>query len=539
MIKNLKIGARLFLGYLIIFLLLILVSIFSLNRMTYLAGFTEKMYKNPYAVSRAIREVESDLIRMHRGMKDVALSENSLEVEKHVDLVNQFERRVFDNLAFATDKYLWDKSIFTKFKEDFMQWKPIRAEVVAMIHQGQRDKAAAITKQRGAKQVKKLEEELDNIKKINLEKAQDFYNGAVSSKKSSFLVVLLLDLFALALSIFIAYIVTRSITRPLKTAVSVIDQLAEGKISVKIDETSNDEMGLMLESMKRMGDKLQDQMRELIEGISIIAGSASQISSTTAQLASTSQEVASSVNEIVVSMREVKQTTELSNEKAKEMADRSKSVVQVSQNGEMAVRQTIELINAIQEQMMSIADSVVGLSEQSQSIGEIIAAVDDVADQSRLLAVNASIEAVKAGEQGKGFTVVADEIKSLAEQSKQSTSQVRTILTDIQKATSAAVMATEKGSKAVENGVKQADQTGISIQKLGESIIQTSQSAMQIEATSRQQSAGIDQVFTAMENINNAIGQTAESARQLEKSAKDLETLGRKLKTIVDRYNIS
>ncbi len=109
----------------------------------------------------------------------------------------------------------------------------------------------------------------------------------------------------------------------------------------------------------------------------------------------------------------------------------------------------------IQTHMDSIAASIVRLSDQSQAIGEIIASVNDLAEQSNLLAVNAAIEAAKAGEQGKGFAVVAQEVRSLAEQSKQATAQVRNILGDIQKATSAAVMATEQGSKAVEAGVKQ------------------------------------------------------------------------------------
>src|SRR4028119_1286641 len=104
----------------------------------------------------------------------------------------------------------------------------------------------------------------------------------------------------------------------------------------------------------------------------------------------------------------------------------------------------------IREQMEAIGESMMRLSEQSQAIGAIIATVDDLAQQSNLLAVNAAIEAAKAGEQGKGFAVVAQEVKSLADQSKQATTQVRTILNDIQKATGAAVMATEQGSKAVE-----------------------------------------------------------------------------------------
>jgi methyl-accepting chemotaxis protein len=151
-------------------------------------------------------------------------------------------------------------------------------------------------------------------------------------------------------------------------------------------------------------------------------------------------------------------------------------------------------MNRIREQMESIAETVVRLSEQGQAIGGIIATVNDVAEQTNLLAVNAAIEAAKAGEQGKGFAVVAQEVKSLAEQSKEATVQIRGILSDIQRAVSAAVMATEQGSNAAEAGVKQTKEADDSIRILADSIVEASQTATQIAASSQQQLVGMDQV---------------------------------------------
>jgi methyl-accepting chemotaxis protein len=178
------------------------------------------------------------------------------------------------------------------------------------------------------------------------------------------------------------------------------------------------------------------------------------------------------------------------------------------------------------------------LSEQSQQIGGIIASVTDVADQSNLLAVNAAIEAAKAGEQGKGFAVVAQEIKNLAQQSKQATIQVRNILTDFQKATSAAVMATEQTSKAVESGVKQSTLAGDAIKKLAESSGKALEAASQIVASSQQQAVGMDQIGLAMQNINQAGTENASSMVQAEKAAKGLNELGQKLKLLVEQYKI-
>ncbi len=184
-------------------------------------------------------------------------------------------------------------------------------------------------------------------------------------------------------------------------------------------------------------------------------------------------------------------------------------------------------------QLKLLAESIVRLSEQSQAIGEIIATVNDLAEQSNLLAVNAAIEAARAGEQGKGFAVVAQEVKSLAEQSKQATAQVRTILGEIQKATGAAVLATEQGSKAVEAGLKQSGEAGESIRQLAESVTEAAQAATQIAASSQQQMVGMDQVALAMENIRQASLQNVSGTKQAETAAHNLHELGRKLGSMI------
>jgi methyl-accepting chemotaxis protein len=185
--------------------------------------------------------------------------------------------------------------------------------------------------------------------------------------------------------------------------------------------------------------------------------------------------------------------------------------------------------------MESIARTVVRLSEQSQSIGEIIATVNDLAEQSNLLAVNAAIEAARAGEQGKGFAVVAQEVKSLAAQSRQATAQVRTILGEIQKATTAAVLATEQGHKTVETGVALSGEAGESIRQLSESIGEAAQAATQIAASSQQQMVGMDQVGIAIDAIRQASLQNVAGTKQAEVAAQNLHTLGRRLSSLIER----
>ena len=325
-------------------------------------------------------------------------------------------------------------------------------------------------------------------------------------------------------------------TRSLQERAGVAEQIAEGNLKIEVKPQS--EKDILGKAFATMVVSLRGVTGEIKEGVNVLATSASEIMASTSLVASGTAETATAMSQTTATVEEVKQTAQVSSQKASNVSDSAQKVVQVSQNGKKAVGETIEGMNRIREQMAAIAESTVRLSEQGQAIGEIIASVNDLAERSNLLAVNAAIEAAKAGEHGRGFVVVAQEIKSLAQQSKQATAQVRTILSDIQQATNAAVMATEQGSKAVEAGVKQSTEAMEAIRMLGDSITESAQSATQIAASSHQQLIGMDQVALAMENIKQASTQNAASTRQAEAAAQGLHELGQKLKQLVEQYQV-
>lgn len=327
-----------------------------------------------------------------------------------------------------------------------------------------------------------------------------------------------------------------AMTNSLGKMARVAEQISEGDLTVEIQPNSNKDV--LGKAFSVMVEKLRRIIGEMQESIGVLSSSAQQIVATTTQVASAATETATAVAETTTTVEEVKQTAQLATQKAKYVSESAQRATQVSETGRKSAGDSIEAMKQIREQMESIAESIVRLSEQGQAIGEIMLTVNDLAEQSNLLAVNASIEAAKAGDQGKGFAVVAQEVRNLAEQSKQATIQVRGILSDIQKATNAAVMATEQGSKAVEAGVKQSIQAGDSVQKLGESIAEAAQAATQIAASSQQQMAGMDQVVQAMENIKTASTQNVASTRQTETAARNIGALGRKLEELVALYKV-
>jgi methyl-accepting chemotaxis protein len=193
----------------------------------------------------------------------------------------------------------------------------------------------------------------------------------------------------------------------------------------------------------------------------------------------------------------------------------------------------------IREHMESIVQSVVEVDEQSQAISEIIATVTDLAEQAKILAINAAIEAVKAGEQGKGFTIVAQEIRNLATQSKHATTQVRTLLHDIQKAADKAVLVTEQGTKAVEVGEQQALAAGESIRTLAQDMRETAQAVMHLAATSQQQLAGLEQAAVAIGSIKQVAVQNVDGMKQIEQAVQNLQQVGQMLTEIVTQYKLT
>jgi PAS domain S-box-containing protein len=315
----------------------------------------------------------------------------------------------------------------------------------------------------------------------------------------------------------------------------------EFPVEIGLNPIHSDEGPLVLASViditerKRADADMRGMLDELQQMVSTLSVATSDILAAASQVASGSSETATAVSQTTATVEEVKQTAQLAADKARQVSETAQKTAEISQHGKKSVDASVDAMRHIQTQMESVANSIIHLSEQSHAIGEIIATVNDLAEQSNLLSVNAAIEAAKAGEQGKGFAVVAQEVKSLAGQSKQATSQVRSILGEIQKATNAAVMATEQGSKAVESGVRLSSEVGETIRVLTQSIEEATRAATQIAVSAQQQLVGMDQTVVAIKGISQASLQNVTSAGLAETAAQNLHMLGQKLKQLVER----
>jgi len=271
----------------------------------------------------------------------------------------------------------------------------------------------------------------------------------------------------------------------------------------------------------------------ILSAIQALTSSSAEILTGATQQAAGMRQQNSAVAETVTTVDEVLQTSEQAAQRAKAVADSSQRATEAGHAGRQAVLDTVSSMDEVKAQSSSIAESILTLSERAQAIGEIIAAVNEIAEQTNLLALNAAIEASRAGEHGRGFSVVAGEIKTLADQSKKATAQVRQILGEIQKSTNTAVMVTEEGTKSVQQAIKTANEAGNTISVLADMIAEAAQAATQIMASAGQQATGMSQIHQAMSQIKETSVQNLAATRQAEQAAQNLHTVGSKLKALV------
>jgi methyl-accepting chemotaxis protein len=366
-------------------------------------------------------------------------------------------------------------------------------------------------------------------------------------------------------------ITSRSITNPIKTLTTAARSITKGDLEIEAHVNTKDELGVLAKVFNQMTTRLRnmlnkeqhqraqleqlleqnreststerkqrEQLEQLLKQFREVANDLSsasaEILAATTQQASGATEQSAAITQTTSTVNEVKTISEHSSDRLSEIATASQRTMDVTHSGQKSVQDMIESMALIKERVEAIAENTLALSEQTQQISEIITTVNEIAAQSNILALNASVEAARAGEHGKGFAVVAMEVRNLAEQSKQATAQVRTILSEIQKATNLTVMATEEGAKGVDEGVQLAAQARQSIEKLGNAVNDATQIATQVVAGGQQLQTGIEQIAMAIQQINEVTVQSLSSTRQTEKAAQDLNQMALKLNALVQEY---
>ena len=349
----------------------------------------------------------------------------------------------------------------------------------------------------------------------------------------------------LLISSLTIYLVVSWFVRPLLRLTEAARRIAAGNLDEEVPVESRDEIGTLAEALNTMTtvivrdlkgeiDKSSRLVTSIKEAIHQLSSSANEMMAISAQQSSGAAEQASAVQQVTTTSEEIAIT-------AKHVMDNARSVEGMADeanrsciDGTGDVTNAIEGMSRLKKQVQSIAESMLRLGENSQQIGGIVEIIDEISDQTNLLSLNAAIEAAGAGEAGKRFAIVAQEVKRLAERTVDATRQIKGLIDEIQKATNSTIMVTEEGTKAVDQASTLVDKVHDSFNSIMGTVEETSRTAKEITLSTQQQTSACEQMADTMAEVRDVAQQVAGSARETEKAIGEILELAGKLQNMVD-----
>jgi methyl-accepting chemotaxis protein len=362
--------------------------------------------------------------------------------------------------------------------------------------------------------------------------------SAQASLVNGFVVLMASTAIMLAVWATAQFFVARKSLDSLTAIVDSVQAACQGDIGHKVQVHTKDEIGTLGESYNQMLDLIVYLIRQTQESSKRLATSANDILSATEQQASGSAEQAASISETTATMEELASTYRQIAENADHVVTMAEGSLTSAENGQHAVANTLSAMEEIKSRTQASANKILALGERSQQIGQVLAIINGIADQTKILALNAAIEAARAGEAGKGFSVVAVEIRKLAESVVDSTAEISSIMTEIQSSANDLVLSTEQELRQVQSGVDLAHTTGESLDKILEVVEQTTIAAKEISAATQQQKSATDQVVKAMREVAAVAQQTAAGSRQVASAAEALSGMAKESSQVGSAFQI-
>jgi methyl-accepting chemotaxis protein len=317
-----------------------------------------------------------------------------------------------------------------------------------------------------------------------------------------------------------------------------MNKFAEGDLTVHISSDKDDEIGKLFNGFNRAVDNIKKMILQVTQAVQSTAASSSQISSSSEEMAAGAQEQSAQTTEVAGAEEQRTKTILETTKNSSIAAEAARNSGEIAKGGGKVVIETIEGMNRIAEVVSKSATMVQALGKSSDQIGEIVQVIDDIADQTNLLALNAAIEAARAGEQGRGFAVVADEVRKLAERTTKATKEIATMIKQIQKDTGSAVESMVEGQDEVEKGKKLADKAGESLNEIIKGAEQVVDVITQVAAASEEQSTASEMISNNIEAISNVTHESAGGIQQIARAAEDLNRFTVNLQELISRFHI-
>jgi methyl-accepting chemotaxis protein len=345
-------------------------------------------------------------------------------------------------------------------------------------------------------------------------------------------------LIALLLGIFAAIIITRQITQPLQQTLEAVERIAAGDLTRTMTITRRDELGMLQQGIQRMGATLRDLIAGIRDGVTQIASAAEQLSAVTEQTSAGVNSQKVETDQVATAMQEMSATVHEVARNAEQASMAASTADKEAREGDQVVGEAVAQIEKLAAEVMRSSDAMTVLEQESDKIGKVMDVIKAVAEQTNLLALNAAIEAARAGEAGRGFAVVADEVRGLAQRTQQSTKEIESLVAGLQNGTRQVSDIMLSSRSLTDSSVSLTRKAGASLETITQTVSSIQAMNQQIAAAAEQQSSVADEISRSIMSVRDVSEQTAEASEETAASSVELARLGGQLQTMVSHFRV-
>jgi methyl-accepting chemotaxis protein len=539
-LRNMNIAPRAFLGFALIGALMLFLGVFALNQMSKIRAATEDITLSSVPSIRALDEFTQLTLRL-RVLSYRLLTNREPEVQQKTleafELRNQQIRTaqaVYEKLIEGAE----ERSAYDEYVRLLGQYHQIEERMKSLSQANQVDDLRKMLNTELLSNSEQVNAVLTRLLELNNKMALATNQDAEDQYNMAFNMVVSLLVIATLLTVLFAWLLTRSITLPISQALEAAEEVAEGNLTRPIKVDGNDEAGRLLAAMAKMQDKLRDTLQR-------IAGSATQLASAAEELNAVTDESARGLtqqnNEIEQAATAVNEMTSAVEEVARNAvstSEASRNATTSAGDGRDLVQETVSAIERMSDDVQATATLIGDLANESRDIGKVLDVIRGLADQTNLLALNAAIEAARAGEAGRGFAVVADEVRALAHRTQQSTSEIERMIGSIQAGTEHAVDSMRNSTERAESTLNIAKGAGMSLDTINTAIVEINERNLVIASAAEEQAQVAREVDRNLVNIRDLSVQSATGASQTSAASSELSRLAVDLNGMVGRFRL-
>lgn len=547
-LRNQKIGTRLLASFLMMAALLAYVGYTGIENLRIANGSVEEMYKDRLVPASEIGTAHARLNHFRLTQQETAQTVDKPELFREFTQKGEADLRQVEVSFEVEAQNLGDAnehSVVSQCRDQLARVRAYQSQLMRILLDGSQDAAA---RKRAAEEflldptvraaAHDAEASLAQLSEIQTAAGSDLHHHTSANYQETRTRFMWIVGASVLLAILLGLGQTWSITGPIQGVVRLLDRVAGGDLTETVVIDREDEVGAILKASSEMMKSLRKMIGDAKSGSNVLASATTEINASSRRAVETSQGQLSAVQETMTSSTELQETARVAGDRALQIQTGLGQTVDSGQAIRHQLGDATGLMGRAREELAVIVTSIQELANRNQQIGEIIESVGDVADQTQLLAVNAAIEAAKAGEVGRGFGVVATEMKSLAEQSKKSAQRIRGIVGDVQRATADSVRLVETGQVRMQQALEPVIAILPKVEQLTVQIEDSGQAGRQIVAIINQQGVGIEQINQAMKAIQAGVQEGLAQSQQVERAAETLASLAGKLNDSVSAYRV-